>query len=70
MPPFAARKMVARLQAATASGRPVILRTTRRAAIPPTTVKPFSRRVQTAAAELAFLMRELGLPLPAAAKSK
>jgi prolyl oligopeptidase len=68
VPPLAARKFTARLQASTTSGRPVILRYNPKGGHSANYGQPFSRRVQTAAAEMAFLMKELGLPLPAATK--
>lgn len=64
VPPLAARKFTARLQAATTSGHPVILRYHPKAGHAANRGLPFSRRVQDTAAELAFVMRELGLRLP------
>ncbi|HEX2493490.1 MAG TPA: prolyl oligopeptidase family serine peptidase, partial [Steroidobacter sp.] len=66
VPPLAARKFTARLQAASSSGRPVILRYHPKAGHAANRGLPFSRRIQDTAAEVAFMMRELGLPLPAA----
>ncbi len=65
VPPLAARKFTARLQASSTSGRPVILRYHPKAGHAANYGMPFSLRVQQAAAELAFMMRELGLPMPA-----
>lgn len=70
VPPLAARKFTARLQASSTSGRPVILRYHPKAGHAANYGMPFSGRVQNAAAELAFMMRELGLALPAAAVTK
>ncbi len=61
VPPLAARKFTARLQAATTSGRPVFLRYHPKAGHAAERGLPFSVRVQDTAAELAFFMRELGL---------
>ncbi len=61
MPPLAARKFTARLQAASTSGRPVFLRYHPKAGHAADRGLPFSVRVQETAAELAFFMRELGL---------
>ena len=61
VPPLAARKFTARLQAATTSGRPVFLRYHPKAGHAAERGLPFSLRVQETAAELAFFMRELGL---------
>ncbi len=52
--PLAARKFTASLQAASPSGRPVILRYFNKEGTRPTTVCRFSTRVDLAAAELAF----------------
>ena len=70
VPPLAARKFTARLQASSTSGRPVILRYHPKAGHAANYGMPFSLRVQNAAAELAFMMRELGLamPIPVATK--
>ena len=70
VPPLAARKFTARLQASSTSGRPVVLRYHPKAGHAANYGMPFSGRVQNAAAELAFMMRELGLPIPAAAVTK
>ena len=60
VPPLQARKMAARLQAATTSGLPVILdydpRTGHAGG------RPFSRNVRNAAMELAFLLQQLNVP--------
>ena len=61
VPPLAARKFTARLQAASTSGRPVFLRYHPKAGHAADRGLPFSVRVQETAAELAFFMRELGL---------
>ena len=68
VPPLSARKFTARLQASSTSGRPVILRYHPKAGHAANYGMPFSLRVQNAAAEMAFMMRELGLPMPATAK--
>jgi prolyl oligopeptidase len=64
VPPLAARKFTARLQAATTSGRPVLLRYHPKGGHAANYGMPFSLRVQQTATDLAFMMRELGLPLP------
>ena len=60
VPPLQARKMAARLQAASSSGLPVILdydpRTGHAGG------RSFSRNVRNAAMELAFLLQQLGVP--------
>jgi prolyl oligopeptidase len=61
VPPLAARKFTARLQASTTSGRPVFLRYHPKAGHAANRGMPFSLRVQDTAAELAFFQRELGL---------
>lgn len=58
VPPLQARKMAARLQAATASGRPVILDYDSRAGH--AGGRSFSRNVRNTAMELAFLLQQLG----------
>ena len=70
VPPLAARKFTARLQASSTSGRPVILRYHPMAGHAANYGMPFSLRVQNAAAELAFMMRELGLPMPSPTATK
>ena len=57
VPPLQARKMTARLQAASRSGRPVILRYDARAGH--AGGRPIGRRIEDAAAELAFLEWQL-----------
>lgn len=66
VPPLAARKFTARLQASSASGRPVLLRYHPKGGHAANYGMPFSLRVQQTAMDLAFMMRELGLPLPGA----
>jgi len=61
VPPLAARKFTARLQASSTSGRPIIFRYHPKAGHAANRGLPFSRRIQDTAAELAFMMRELGL---------
>ncbi len=58
VPPLQARKMAARLQAATGSGLPVILDYDARTGH--AGGRTFSRNVRNAAMELAFLLRQLG----------
>lgn len=65
VPPLAARKFTARLQAATTSGRPILLRYHPKGGHAANYGMPFGLRVQQTAMDLAFMMRELGLPLPA-----
>jgi prolyl oligopeptidase len=60
VPPLAARKLAARLQAATSSGRPVILRYHPKAGHATGRGLPLSRRVEDAAAELTFLRAQIG----------
>lgn len=64
VPPLAARKFTARLQASSTSGRPVILRYHPKAGHAANRGLPFSRRIEDTAAELAFMTRELGLSMP------
>ena len=59
VPPLQARKMAARLQAATASGLPVILDYDPRAGHAGR--RTFSRRVRNAAMELAFMLGQVGM---------
>ena len=66
VPPLQARKMTARLQAATASGLPVILRYHPRAGHAADRGLPLSRRIEDVAAELTFLMQQLGVEPPEA----
>ena len=58
VPPLQARKMAARLQAATGSGLPIILDYDERTGH--AGGRPFSRNVRNAAMELAFLLQQLG----------
>jgi prolyl oligopeptidase len=60
--PLQARKMTARLQAASSSGRPVILRYHPKAGHAANYGMPVSRTVEDLAMELAFLWRELSPP--------
>jgi prolyl oligopeptidase len=60
VPPLQARKMAARLQGATSSGRPVILRYHEKAGHAADYGMPVSMRVEDLAAELAFLLSQLG----------
>jgi prolyl oligopeptidase len=60
VPPLAARKFTARLQAATSSGRPVILRYHPKAGHATGRGLPLSRRIEDAAAELTFLRTQIG----------
>ena len=64
VPPLAARKFTARLQAATTSGHPILLRYHAKGGHAANYGMPFSLRVQQMATDLAFMMRELGLPVP------
>lgn len=66
VPPLAARKFTARLQAATTSGRPILLRYHPKGGHAANYGMPFGLRVEQTAMDLAFMMRELGLPTPAA----
>jgi prolyl oligopeptidase len=59
VPPLAARKFTAALQAASTSGRPVILRYHEKAGHATNNGLPFSQRVELAAAQLAFVRYEL-----------
>jgi prolyl oligopeptidase len=59
VPPLAARKFTAALQAATTSGRPVILKYYEKAGHATNNGLPFSQRVDLAAAQLAFVRHEL-----------
>jgi prolyl oligopeptidase len=65
VPPLSARKFTARLQAASTSGRPILLRYHEKGGHAANYGMPFGLRVQQMATDLAFMMRELGLPLPA-----
>lgn len=66
VPPLAARKFTARLQASSTSGRPVLLRYHPKGGHAANYGMPFALRVQQTATDLHFMMRELGLPLPVA----
>jgi prolyl oligopeptidase len=66
VPPLAGRKFAARLQAATTSGHPVLLRYHAKGGHAANYGMPFPLRVQQTAMDLHFMMRELGLPLPPA----
>jgi len=59
--PMHARKMVARLQSASCSGRPILLEY--RSAWGHTPVQPFSTRIEALADRLAFVCYELGVAL-------
>jgi prolyl oligopeptidase len=61
VPPLQARKMTARLQAATASGLPVVLWYDSRGGHAAGRGRPLSIRVEDSARELAFLAQQLGL---------
>ncbi len=61
VPPLQARKMAARLQAATASNHPVILTYDERGGHAANRGRPVSARVEDTARELTFLAQELGL---------
>ena len=61
VPPLQARKMTARLQAATGSGRPVVLWYDLRGGHAAGRGRPMSQLVEDSARELTFLAQELGL---------
>ncbi len=61
VPPLQARKMTARLQNATSSGLSVILRYDPKAGHAAGRGRPFSKAVEDTAAELTFLLAQLGL---------
>ena len=61
VPPLQARKMTARLQGASSSGLPVILRYHPKAGHAAGGGLPLSRRVEDRAAELTFLLSQLGV---------
>lgn len=61
VPPLQARKMTARLQAATASGLPVVLWYDERGGHAANRGRPLSLQVRDAARELAFMAEQLGL---------
>lgn len=60
VPPLQARKMTARLQAATRSGRPIILRFRPREGHAAGRGRPFSVGIEDRAMELAFLLQAVG----------
>jgi prolyl oligopeptidase len=62
--PLQARKMTARLQSATTSGRPVILRYQKKAGHAASYGMPVSRTLEDMAMELAFLPGELSSDAP------
>jgi prolyl oligopeptidase len=62
VPPLQARKMTARLQAATSSGFPVILRYHEKAGHAANHGMPVSRSIEDMAMELAFLWSQVGPP--------
>jgi prolyl oligopeptidase len=64
VPPQGALKMTARLQAASASDRPVLLRYHEKAGHSAGRGLSFSRRVEDTALELTFLVQELGVSPP------
>jgi prolyl oligopeptidase len=61
VPPLQARRMAARLQAATSSGRPVILSYDPRGGHAAGRGRPLSVRVEDSAMELTFMATQLGL---------
>ncbi|HXV61371.1 MAG TPA: prolyl oligopeptidase family serine peptidase [Vicinamibacteria bacterium] len=61
VPPLQARKMTARLQHATSSGRPVILKYHPKAGHAASRGLPVSNNIEDTAAELEFLMGQLGV---------
>lgn len=61
VPPLQARKMTARLQAASSSGLPVVLWYDERGGHAASRGRPLSLQVQDAARELAFMAEQLGL---------
>jgi prolyl oligopeptidase len=64
VPPLQARKMTARLQAATSSGWPVILRYHPKAGHAASRGVPLSRSIEDRAMETAFLLSQLGVEEP------
>jgi prolyl oligopeptidase len=64
VPPLQARKMTARLQAATSSGLPVILRYHTKAGHAGGRGVPLSRSIEDRAMETAFLLSQLGVKEP------
>lgn len=65
VPPLQARKMTARLQAATTSGRPVILWYDERGGHAAGRGRPLSLTIEDGARELTFMAQQLGLAPPA-----
>jgi len=65
VPPLGARKMTARLQRATTSGYPVILRYHPKAGHAGSRGVPMSRRIEDTAMEMAFVAQQLGAEPPA-----
>ncbi len=61
VPPLQARKMTARLQAATRSGLPVVLRYDPKGGHAANRGRPFSKIVEDSAAELAFVLQQVGV---------
>lgn len=61
VPPLGARKMTARLQSATTSGYPIILRYHHKAGHSAGRGVPFSRRIIDSAMEMTFLLQQLGV---------
>ncbi|MGD8698538.1 MAG: prolyl oligopeptidase family serine peptidase, partial [Gemmatimonadales bacterium] len=61
VPPLQARKMTARLQAATSSGLPVVLRYDPKGGHAANRGRPFSKIVDDNAAELAFILQQIGV---------
>ncbi len=70
VPPLQARKMAARLQAATTSGLPVILRYHPYAGHAASRGLPLSQRIDAVAAEATFLMSQTGLGAPEAGSTR
>ena len=68
VPPLQARKMAARLQAATASDHPVILTYDERGGHAAGRGRPTGRRIEDTARELAFLAQQLGLQVGESAR--
>jgi prolyl oligopeptidase len=66
VPPLQARKLAARLQAASASGLPVILSYDEMGGHAAGRGRPMSLRLRSTAEELAFMASQLGLELPGA----
>ncbi len=70
VPPPQARRMAARLQAATSSGLPIILRHESYAGHAASRGLPMSERIEFVAAEAAFLMTQTGLAAPQQGESE